>query len=1093
MALSSNKARELRRRQAEKARRAPTMKPSIQARKQAEALTKRAPVNRFGSATPKANTGRTVTKNNNFDKFQKQVADNTAVTKTGNFATDRRNNNKISEQFGATSNIPESNVTQSETDRRNRASDKNLGINQNNPFLGRDPNTIVGGTVAQSEILAEQARINKGKQDKGFSDFKKNLQDTEEVAAYRKKLEDQIAEQKNRNGKASDALMEHLGNFEKNSTVQRIAISRGINPTNAAALAKITEEFRGDYEKTGEFKALQDEGQTSALDLANRARQSTFGGSTLTETQVRDSMGLKAGQNLFWNEESTKYEVRTGAIENSDPFVRAEEALQLKKDNAIEDVNEQYKNAISRAEANVAQYGNNQARTHLADLLRRKKKSIDRITEQVDTSMEELVIQEEQRQSGIEEVLLAGDEPLTTEQQGKLEEANWIAGEQAKDPSQTVDFLKNKWKSINKYEEIDPKAKENIAVWDNMLETGLVDLGNQPKAFQQALDVTGDAESAYEMIKATGDTTTANELRSAWTEEKYGTAAKTRQELITTGIDLYAGEERSGNAVEKFVEDAKEGYLPSFIASQLENITKSAAASEEVRMVAQDYLDSEYSKYLESDEPEELDIRSSGDGGFVQFERGADGSVTANQLVEPRSKLETGKPDIRGSVKDGFLQFTANEDGTTSVTQVVAPKNSDGSETGNEKAVLLAQTSARSYLESINNGELTFLEAVGKIGTTEINKPTKDELLKQWQEQGSKRVMAQDSAGIAKIEAQISGLEELLVDDIYQSVSGMRRFGFMSGKKGNALAIINQVLSQETLNSLIGAKADGATFGALSEGELGLLAKSANALSGRIENEDENNPTKITGFSGSEAGVKKDIKAFIDILGKAIEGKTGQSTNSTTLNIGAETFNEMSAQESASFEGYYRDNTEDVTSLINDQGFTPNEVNEYYQKKNLNSGADASSWRGTVTGINGSKFNSDGLDYVLEGDNRGYGAPIPSPVEGEIVGIVSGHKGNPDRPLTKEEYKDQNDMWGNQVIVKSPDGRTMQISHMADVENLKVGQTITKGEILGTQGNTGRTYSQSGGNGAHLDIVMRESDESVIPPKTVAEILKLIG
>jgi len=499
MALSSNKARELRRRQAEKARRAPTMKPSIQARKQAEALTKRAPVNRFGSATPKANTGRTVTKNNNFDKFQKQVADNTAVTKTGNFATDRRNNNKISEQFGATSNIPESNVTQSETDRRNRASDKNLGINQNNPFLGRDPNTIVGGTVAQSKVLAEQARINKGKQEKGFNDFKTAQTGGRVIGLDIGKFY---------------ATGEGLSENPEIAAAQRQALGRGRgNGLDSAGVKAYEDLLLKQYQETGEFKALQDEGQVSALDLSNRARQSTFGGSTLTETQVRDSMGLKAGQNLFWNEESNKYEVRTGAIEDSDPFVRAEEALQLKKDNAIEDVNEQYKNAISRAEANVAQYGNNQARTHLADLLKRKKKSIDRITEQVDTSMEELVIQEEQRQSGIEEVLLAGDEPLDVDTQKKLDLANYITQEQAKDPSLTATFLESKYKDINKYDSSTDNAKVIGTAAQSIIDSDQLNTEGYSTVIGAA---EGIEEDAYKGLKSRVGVAKADEVRGQW-------------------------------------------------------------------------------------------------------------------------------------------------------------------------------------------------------------------------------------------------------------------------------------------------------------------------------------------------------------------------------------------------------------------------------------------------------------------------------------------------------------------------------------------------------------------------------------------------
>jgi len=152
---------------------------------------------------------------------------------------------------------------------------------------------------------------------------------------------------------------------------------------------------------------------------------------------------------------------------------------------------------------------------------------------------------------------------------------------------------------------------------------------------------------------------------------------------------------------------------------------------------------------------------------------------------------------------------------------------------------------------------------------------------------------------------------------------------------------------------------------------------------------------------------------------------------------------------------------------------------------------DASDWVGDITGLNGSKFNSDGLDYVISGANRGFDAPVPSPSGGTVTRIVSGFTGDPDN--ASEGDFSENNGFGNQVEVTFPDGRVMVMSHLNSIGDLVEGQEIEKGFILGKQGNTGNTFSNSGGNGVHLDIAMTDAEGNKIPPNKIAQILKLIG
>lgn len=79
----------------------------------------------------------------------------------------------------------------------------------------------------------------------------------------------------------------------------------------------------------------------------------------------------------------------------------------------------------------------------------------------------------------------------------------------------------------------------------------------------------------------------------------------------------------------------------------------------------------------------------------------------------------------------------------------------------------------------------------------------------------------------------------------------------VTGSKSNFVAGVQQLQQQLTLNSLQNAKANGATFGALSEGELGLLSQSASKLGTWAIKDKAGN---VTGYSANP----NDFKAELD-------------------------------------------------------------------------------------------------------------------------------------------------------------------------------------------------------------------------------------
>lgn len=67
--------------------------------------------------------------------------------------------------------------------------------------------------------------------------------------------------------------------------------------------------------------------------------------------------------------------------------------------------------------------------------------------------------------------------------------------------------------------------------------------------------------------------------------------------------------------------------------------------------------------------------------------------------------------------------------------------------------------------------------------------------------------------------------------------------------------------------------------------------------------------------------------------------------------------------------------------------------------------------------------------------------------DGTRFGDQSGHKG-----------------YGNSILLRLPSGEMLRFSHMGEMANVQVGDTISAGQVFGTPGQTGNTY------GEHLDL-----------------------
>jgi len=124
---------------------------------------------------------------------------------------------------------------------------------------------------------------------------------------------------------------------------------------------------------------------------------------------------------------------------------------------------------------------------------------------------------------------------------------------------------------------------------------------------------------------------------------------------------------------------------------------------------------------------------------------------------------------------------------------------------------------------------------------------------------------------------------------------------------------------------------------------------------------------------------------------------------------------------------------------------------------------------GVVTTPYGGNTNYEGFHPGVDIANK-KGTPIPSFTEGVVTEVREGQTQNPNKPS-----------FGNYVVVKDPQGNLVRYSHLHQ-SFVKVGEKVNKGFNLGSMGNSGSTYSNSGGDGSHLDLRIKDAFGKYIDP-----------
>lgn len=123
-----------------------------------------------------------------------------------------------------------------------------------------------------------------------------------------------------------------------------------------------------------------------------------------------------------------------------------------------------------------------------------------------------------------------------------------------------------------------------------------------------------------------------------------------------------------------------------------------------------------------------------------------------------------------------------------------------------------------------------------------------------------------------------------VIDDALTNKRGLRgaagvglwsRSGLLRGKvKQDFIGSVEQIAGQLTIDKLVQAKSNGATFGALSDGERQLVASASSKLGSWAERDSTG---KITGWKASENSVKNELQKIKDFAILDYERRTGNT------------------------------------------------------------------------------------------------------------------------------------------------------------------------------------------------------------------------
>ena len=185
---------------------------------------------------------------------------------------------------------------------------------------------------------------------------------------------------------------------------------------------------------------------------------------------------------------------------------------------------------------------------------------------------------------------------------------------------------------------------------------------------------------------------------------------------------------------------------------------------------------------------------------------------------------------------------------------------------------------AKSYVDIYNAGTMDIETILTKLWTSKEITPLKNEIINAVASQWGKPTRTETDPAVASLITRLADIKFLKDDPFLTTVVGTNSLwrtslsNFYSGWKDEYLSKVKQFFASDVLQSLIDAKAKGATFGALSDSELAQLKNASNALAGRAVYDWEN----IIWFKWSEESFKEELQKLAVKTQDAINRMTGK-------------------------------------------------------------------------------------------------------------------------------------------------------------------------------------------------------------------------
>lgn len=373
-----------------------------------------------------------------------------------------------------------------------------------------------------------------------------------------------------------------------------------------------------------------------------------------------------------------------------DPVQRAEDKLQKTVRREREQMQEQQKAQVDQIYSlHTMENGqlSSQGKRALDKLQNRQNRQTEAFEENVDNALDRTIRAEKKRQFAVEDRLNAikanENDPLKQlEKRNKQEKADYINRERAKDPTQTVEFLVDKWNKINTYDAKGEKEKLLGAKVDSILD---MNLGNADK-FSRVYEAAGqDVAEAFSAFHSRFGEAIAKQMKQEFLEEKgWGEKQIKTLDYEQNITGFFTGEIKSPLELSAFIDQMDaDNVSDRFKEDVLNSIATSLFADDDVKREAQAHLEE-----MADDPLKNIELMKDRFGNIVRVDRATGlpvaagvagaGPIAVDPLIATVAQQFRDKQITSGEIKTLHGEQGAEEIGREAARQERAEETRTG-------------------------------------------------------------------------------------------------------------------------------------------------------------------------------------------------------------------------------------------------------------------------------------------------------------------------------------------------------------------------------------------------------------------------------